>query len=84
MSSCAQLVADTNDPTCGAQLAISAWLVSRFNLRHDYLSLAVRDRTRFILFACCWTFFFGVLYFGLFLYRPTGGVFTSVLSHAVL
>ncbi|RDX50540.1 hypothetical protein OH76DRAFT_1555698 [Lentinus brumalis] len=65
------------------ELAISAWLVSRFNLRHDYLSLAVRDRTRFILFACCWTFFFGVLYFGLFLYRPTGGVFTSVLSHAV-
>ncbi|KAI0701265.1 hypothetical protein C8T65DRAFT_275671 [Cerioporus squamosus] len=65
------------------ELAISSWLTSRFNLRHDYLSLSVRDRTRFILFDCCWTIFFGVLYFGMFLYRPTGGFLTSVLSHAV-
>lgn len=66
-----------------AQLADSAWLVSRFNLRHDYLSTAVRDRTRFLLFTSCWTIFFSLFYFALFIHSPTGGILTSVLSHAV-
>ncbi|KAI9066553.1 hypothetical protein FKP32DRAFT_1589632 [Trametes sanguinea] len=65
------------------ELAISAWLVSRFNLRHDFLSIAVRDRTRFLLFTSCWTIFFGLFYFALFIHSPTGGIMTSVLSHAV-
>ncbi|RPD64753.1 hypothetical protein L226DRAFT_497849 [Lentinus tigrinus ALCF2SS1-7] len=65
------------------ELAISAWLTSRYNLRHDYLSISVRDRTRFLLFTTCWTIFFGIIYFGMFLYRPTGGVLTSVASHAI-
>ncbi|KAI0801386.1 hypothetical protein C8Q74DRAFT_1190521 [Fomes fomentarius] len=65
------------------ELADSAWLVSRFNLRHDYLSAAVRDRTRFLLFTSCWTIFFSLFYFALFIHSPTGGILTSVLSHAV-
>ncbi|EIW63824.1 uncharacterized protein TRAVEDRAFT_157574 [Trametes versicolor FP-101664 SS1] len=65
------------------ELAISAWLVSRFNLRHDYLSIDVRDRTRYLLFTSCWTIFFSLFYFALFLHSPTGGIMTSVLSHAV-
>ncbi|KAH9885420.1 hypothetical protein C8Q73DRAFT_740899 [Cubamyces lactineus] len=64
------------------ELAISAWLTSRYNLRHDYLSLAVRDRTRYLLFTSCWTIFFSLFYFALFLHSPSG-IMTSVLSHAV-
>ena len=57
--------------------------MSRFNLRHDYLSIDVRDRTRFLLFTSCWTIFFGLFYFALFLHS-TSGLLTSVLSHAIL
>ncbi|KAI0673934.1 hypothetical protein C8Q78DRAFT_661244 [Trametes maxima] len=64
------------------ELAISAWLVSRFNLRHDYLSIDVRDRTRFLLFTSCWTIFFSLFYFALFLHSPSGGIMTSIVSHA--
>ena len=58
--------------------------MSRFNLRHDFLSIDVRDRTRFLLFCSSWTIFFSLFYFALFLHSPTGGVLTSVLSHTVL
>ncbi|EEB92011.1 hypothetical protein MPER_09539 [Moniliophthora perniciosa FA553] len=33
------------------ELAISAWLVSRFNKRHDNFSGTESDRVRYILFA---------------------------------
>ncbi|KAH9923207.1 uncharacterized protein BXZ73DRAFT_51106 [Epithele typhae] len=65
------------------ELAIAAWLVSRFNLRHDFLSLAVRNGARFLLFTSSWTVFFSLFYFALFFHSPTGSALTSVLSHAV-
>ncbi|THH13686.1 hypothetical protein EW146_g6573 [Bondarzewia mesenterica] len=64
------------------ELAIASWLTSRFNLRHDFPSLAVRDRTRFIIFASSWTIFFSFLYGILFLHSSsTGSLLTSVASH---
>ncbi|KAI6015624.1 hypothetical protein EDC04DRAFT_2752094 [Pisolithus marmoratus] len=61
------------------QLAISAWLTSRFNARHDFFSIAERDRTRFILFASIWTTVLSSCYLVLFFTMPSS-VLGSVLS----
>lgn len=37
------------------ELSISAWLTSRYNSRHDFLSTAERSRVRFLLFCSIWT-----------------------------
>ncbi|EIM83190.1 uncharacterized protein STEHIDRAFT_141044 [Stereum hirsutum FP-91666 SS1] len=64
------------------ELAISAWLTSRFNAHHDFPSLAIRDRTRYVLFCCAFTIFFGFLFELLFLHSASSGsVMTSVASH---
>ncbi|KAK7464230.1 hypothetical protein VKT23_006396 [Stygiomarasmius scandens] len=65
------------------ELALSAWLTSRFNARHDYSSLTERDRVRFVLFASCWTVVLGLFYGILFWHSSTGSVLTSVASHLV-
>ncbi|KAI0082123.1 hypothetical protein K474DRAFT_1611884 [Panus rudis PR-1116 ss-1] len=65
------------------ELAISAWLVSRFNAHHNYLSLAVRDRTRFILFTSIWTIVVSFLFIGFFRFAR-GSIFASVGSHGVV
>ncbi|KIK29940.1 hypothetical protein PISMIDRAFT_26895 [Pisolithus microcarpus 441] len=61
------------------QLAISAWLTSRFNARHDYFSVTERDRTRFILFASIWTTVLSLCYLLFFFAMPTNPL-SSVLS----
>lgn len=61
------------------QLAISAWLTSRFNARHDYFSVAERDRTRFILFASIWTTVLSSCYL-LFFFAMPNNPLSSVLS----
>ena len=66
------------------QIAISGWLVGMYNSHHNYLSLSVRDRSRYILFTSCWTVFFSLFYLALFLHSSSGSVVTSVLSHSVL
>lgn len=63
-------------------LAISAWLVSRFNLYHNYRNTSERDRVRFVLFCSCWTVVFSILYAVLF-WTFTSSILTSVLSHIV-
>lgn len=56
-----------------------------YNSHHNYLSVNVRDRTRYILFTSCWTVLFSLFYLALFLHSAsTGSVLTSVLSHGVL
>lgn len=68
-----------------AQIAISGWLVGMYNSHHNYLSLSVRDRSRYILFTSCWTVFFSLFYLALFWHAASNGsVLTSVLSHGVL
>ncbi|KAG6330162.1 hypothetical protein ID866_8926 [Astraeus odoratus] len=65
------------------QLAISAWLTSRFDARHDYFSVDERDRTRFILFSSIWTVVVSSVYL-LFFFMFPSTVMSSVLSHIVL
>ncbi|KAH7920942.1 hypothetical protein BV22DRAFT_1132678 [Leucogyrophana mollusca] len=62
------------------ELAISAWLTSRFNAHNNYFNLAERDRTRFLLFTSIWTVFFSGLYMFFFFFSPSG-VMSSVASH---
>ncbi|KAL1674546.1 hypothetical protein EV122DRAFT_220458 [Schizophyllum commune] len=63
-------------------LAISAWLVSRFNLYHNYRNVSERDRVRFVLFCSCWTVVFSILY-GVLFFTMSTSIFVSVFSHIV-
>ncbi|KAF5340482.1 hypothetical protein D9758_014552 [Tetrapyrgos nigripes] len=65
------------------ELAISAWLVSRFHARHDFSSLTERDRVAFTLFASCWTVVLGFFYGILFWHSAAGSILTSVASHMI-
>ncbi|KAG1730703.1 uncharacterized protein EDB91DRAFT_1252564 [Suillus paluster] len=62
------------------ELAISAWLTSRFNAHNNYFSLDERDRTRFLLFTSIWTVVFSGLYMFFFFSLPDT-VMASVASH---
>ncbi|KAF9260737.1 hypothetical protein L218DRAFT_1002475 [Marasmius fiardii PR-910] len=65
------------------ELAISAWLTSRFTKRHDYLDLTERDRVRYILFASTWTVALSSLYALLFWLSSSGSKLTNSLSHLI-
>ncbi|KIP03209.1 hypothetical protein PHLGIDRAFT_77973 [Phlebiopsis gigantea 11061_1 CR5-6] len=65
------------------ELAISAWLTSRYNAHHNYLSVTERDRTRFLLFTSIWTIVLSSLYSVLFFHSATGSFLTSVGSHGI-
>ncbi|KAF8079276.1 hypothetical protein FPV67DRAFT_1558363 [Lyophyllum atratum] len=65
------------------ELAISAWLTSRFNSRHDYLNLGERDKIRYALFCSTWTIAGSFFFLALFLHSATGSILTSVLAHLV-
>ena len=66
----------------GVQTAISAWLTSRYNTRHDYLSISVRDKVYFLVFASVWTLVFSIVYLGLFFAMPNG-IMSSVISRTL-
>ncbi|KLO20054.1 hypothetical protein SCHPADRAFT_934672 [Schizopora paradoxa] len=60
---------------------IAAWLVARYLQHHNYPSIAVRDRARFLLFASSWTFFlfiFMIVAFKRFTDTPMASVGTHV------
>lgn len=64
------------------EVAISGFLVGRYNSRHDYPNTSVRDRSRFLLFCSIWTIFLGAFYLALFQQSPSNGtIMTSVGSH---
>ncbi|KAJ6567149.1 hypothetical protein B0H19DRAFT_1139715 [Mycena capillaripes] len=65
------------------ELALSAWLTSRFNMLHNQRSLSERDRVRFALFTSTWTIFFSGLMAVLFWHSSDGSVLTSVLAHLI-
>ncbi|KAF8326368.1 uncharacterized protein EI90DRAFT_3070664 [Cantharellus anzutake] len=65
------------------ELAISAFLVSRYNSRHDYPSTSVRDQSRFLLFCSVWTLFSAPVYLFLFFWKPWRSVISSTISHLV-
>ncbi|KAG2069484.1 hypothetical protein BDR04DRAFT_1156684 [Suillus decipiens] len=64
------------------ELAISAWLTSRFNTYYNYFSLTERDTTRFLLFASIWTIVFSGAYMFFFFSLPDH-VLSSVASHVL-
>ncbi|THH26835.1 hypothetical protein EUX98_g7353 [Antrodiella citrinella] len=64
------------------ELAIASWLTARFNQHHNFLSNAVRDRTRFIVFCSVWTIVVATLYMFAFL-RASGSILASVGSHGI-
>lgn len=66
------------------QLALSAWLTSRYNMNHDYLNISERDRVRYVLFCSIWTVVFSFFFFILFIHSATGSVLTSVAAHLLL
>lgn len=67
------------------QLAISSWLVARYEEHNNYPSTGVRDRARFLLFTSAWTILFAFFYMALFLHSASkGSVLTSVASHLIL
>ncbi|KAJ7684383.1 hypothetical protein DFH06DRAFT_1027258 [Mycena polygramma] len=65
------------------ELALSAWLTSRFNMLHNERSLSERDRVRFALFTSIWTVVFSGLMLVLFWHSSDGSILTSVLAHLV-
>ncbi|KAG1886282.1 hypothetical protein F4604DRAFT_1918008 [Suillus subluteus] len=62
------------------ELAISAWLTSRFNAHNNYFSLTERDSTRFLLFTSIWTIVLSGAYM-FFFFSLSGHVLSSVASH---
>ncbi|GLB41881.1 hypothetical protein LshimejAT787_1004810 [Lyophyllum shimeji] len=65
------------------ELAISAWLTARFNLRHDYINVGERDKVRYTLFCATWTIAGSGFFLILFLHSATGSVLTSILAHLI-
>ncbi|KAF7324451.1 Aldehyde dehydrogenase [Mycena sanguinolenta] len=66
------------------ELALSAWLTSKFNMLHNERNTTERDRVRFTLFTSTWTLLFSGLLLVLFWHSADGSILTSVLSHLVI
>ncbi|KAH9043655.1 hypothetical protein EDB85DRAFT_706203 [Lactarius pseudohatsudake] len=64
------------------ELSISAWLTSRYNSRHDFLSTTERDRVRFLLFCSVWTTFLSPI-FPVLLFLGGLEILASVAAHLV-
>ncbi|KAF9449984.1 hypothetical protein P691DRAFT_508254 [Macrolepiota fuliginosa MF-IS2] len=63
-------------------LAISGWLVARFNSHHNYRSKGERDRVRYFLFVSSWTVLLLPFLMTLFMIARNS-IGASVLSHVV-
>ncbi|KAI0066716.1 hypothetical protein BV25DRAFT_1820775 [Artomyces pyxidatus] len=67
------------------ELALSAWLTSRFRAHHNAPNNSILDRTHFILFTSSWTILFSILIGILFWsFRSSGSIITSVASHSIV
>lgn len=64
------------------ELSISAWLTSRYNSRHDFLSTTERGRVRFLLFCSVWTTFLSPI-FPVLLFLGGLEILASVAAHLV-
>jgi len=64
------------------ELAISAWLTSRFNRFHDNNGSSEKTRVQYTLFASVWTVV-TALFFGLMFFQSPSGALTSILVHIV-
>ncbi|KAE9408875.1 hypothetical protein BT96DRAFT_953774 [Gymnopus androsaceus JB14] len=64
------------------ELAISAWLTSRFSKFHDNNNLSEASRVHYTLFTSCWTVV-TALFLGLLFFQSPTGALTSILVHVV-
>jgi len=64
------------------ELSISAWLTSRYNSHHNFLSTTERDRVRFLLFCSIWTTLLSPI-FPVVLSLESLEVLSSVAAHLV-
>jgi len=64
------------------ELAISGWLVARFNHNHNYRSLGERDRVRYFLFVSAWTTLLLPILMFLFMVARNSAL-ASVLTHII-
>ncbi len=65
------------------KLAISGWLVARFNHHHNYSSLGERDRVRYFLFVSSWTTLLLPMMMIFFMFARNSFM-ASVLAHMIL
>ncbi|KAF6753208.1 hypothetical protein DFP72DRAFT_1010763 [Ephemerocybe angulata] len=65
------------------EMCIAAWLLSRYNTRHNYPFPSVRIRVRYILFCSVWTIVVGTIFLVLFWVTAAGSIFTSVAAHFI-
>lgn len=65
------------------QLSISAWITSRYNSHHNFLSSTERDRVRFLLFCSIWTTLLSPI-FPVLLSLESLEMLSSVAAHLVL
>lgn len=64
------------------ELAISGWLVARFNHHHNYSSLGERDRVRYFLFVSSWTTLLLPMMMIFFMFARNSFM-ASVLAHMI-
>jgi len=64
------------------EMCIAAWVTAQYNQNHNFPSLSLEARVRYILFASIWTVFLGSLYLVLFMLMA-GHKITSIGSHFV-
>ncbi|KAN0135645.1 hypothetical protein V8E53_006536 [Lactarius tabidus] len=64
------------------ELSISAWLTSRYNSHHNFLTTTERDRVRFLLFCSIWTTLLSPI-FPIVLSLESLEVLSSVAAHLV-
>lgn len=71
-----------NHLTISLQLAISAFLVARFNSNDNASSITERDRTRYVLFASIFTLVFSPFFLSFFL-LSSSNILVSTGSHLI-
>jgi len=64
------------------EMCIAAWITARYNSHHNFPTVGIQARVRYVLFLTIWTILFGTAYMTMFLLSPDG-LFTSVFSHWV-
>ncbi|EDR00850.1 uncharacterized protein LACBIDRAFT_312872 [Laccaria bicolor S238N-H82] len=65
------------------ELSISAWLVAKYNARHNFTHRSLRTRVRYTLFVSIWTVLFGTIFLIMFLVASTGFILTSIATHGI-
>lgn len=69
------------------QGSLATWLTVKYNTHgpSSYMNnVAIRDRTRFLVFTSWWTVLGSIIFAGLFFHSSSGSILTSVAAHGIL